>query len=220
MLRIPTAVIGTAAIVAMSTSVAFAGTMGNGSAQRNAMGHPHIAAGQLGNRVIVTFHLGSGPVSWAYDPAAGTITQLPEPAENLSPTQGIGVVVKKNPGSSAARVTGDGNGGFALPTDLTPGNYDIVVSVPAHAVNTKGTGANRMASTTSKPATITFHVIVVPTESASSVQCPGSPKCPPNTPNRMAATSAAGTQVRIQRIEMDAAHPPTVVVGSGSSSSQ
>ena len=98
--------------------------------------------------------------------------------ENVNPNTGIGVVVKKNPGSSAARLTANSDGTkFNMPDTMDPGNYDIVVSVPAHAVNTKGTGAQnvRMSSTAtgasmtsasaskSLPAQtmlLTFHVVV------------------------------------------------------------
>ncbi len=53
---------------------------------------------------------------------------------------------------------------------MDPGDYDIVISIPAHAVNTKGTGSVRMAGGTSggsKPATLTFHIIVGATKSAA-----------------------------------------------------
>ena len=138
-----------------------------------------VGVGPEKNRVIVTFHLGTGPVSWAYDPGTGTITQLPQVVENVSPNSGIGIVVKKNPGTAGThRLTANSNGTtFDLPETMDPGNYDIVVTVPAHAVNTKGTGAQnvRMSSTAtgasmtsasaskSLPAQtmlLTFHVVV------------------------------------------------------------
>jgi lactate dehydrogenase-like 2-hydroxyacid dehydrogenase len=51
--------------------------------------------------VIVTLHLASATTSWRCDPATGTVTQLPTVAENTNPNSGIGVVIKKNPGSAA-----------------------------------------------------------------------------------------------------------------------
>jgi hypothetical protein len=92
--------------------------------------------------------------SYAWGPKGDTLNQVPTPAENVNPTSGIGVVVKKNPGSSAARTVpldGDGIG------DLTPdldgdGVYDIIVTVAANAINSKGTGANRMASSSASMA--------------------------------------------------------------------
>ncbi len=233
--RIPTAAIGAAAILAMSTSLAFASAPIKGVVIKGGQ-NPHLTAGQLGHRVIVTLQLDSTS-SWAYDPATGGLNQLPTPEEQSKPIGGIGIVVKKNPGSSAARVTGDGNGGFALPTDLTPGNYDIVISVPAHAVNTKGTGSVRMAGATSTPepsskkhvsnikwtpgkatvgATLTFHIIVGPTKSAAP-----HPKSTYLLQSSSSARSAStGASTTVQSITLDASRPPTVVVGNGTSSSQ
>lgn len=165
-----------AAFVLASAVPAMAGSMGNGAAQRaaaaKAAGHTvNVGLGPEGQRVMVTI----AGTSFAYNPANGSVNQMPTPAENLNPVQGVGVVVKRNPGSSAARVTGNGNGTWAIdPSTLTAGNYDIVVTVQAHAVNTKGTGGvqGRMASSDAsasasatatlpaKTTNVTFHVTV------------------------------------------------------------
>ena len=192
-------------------------------------GHNHrltVGLGPQGHRVIVTLQLDSTS-SWAYDPAAGSLNEVPTPEEQSKPIGGIGIVVKKNPGSSEHRPTGDSDGGFTLPTDLTPGNYDIVISVPAHAVNTKGTGAigRSMAGGTSggsKPATLTFHVIVGPTKSAAPQpkstylmqENAGNNTAPvsrSNVANNRVAAPTTG-----QKITLDTSRPPTAVVGKGS----
>jgi hypothetical protein len=182
-----------------------------------------VGLGPQGHRVIVTLQLDSTS-SWAYDPASGGLNQLPTPEEQWKPISGIGIVVKKNPGNpSPANAIGDG--GFTLPTDLTPGNYDIVISVPAHAISTKGTGSVRMAGGTSggsKPATLTFHVIVGPTKSAApqpkstylmqeNASNNSAPVSRSNVANNRVAAPATG-----QKITLDTSRPPTVVVGKGS----
>ncbi len=113
-------------------------------------------------KVVIVLHITS-PAAYAYDPASGGLAPLtPVPAENTNPIGGIGVVVKKNPGtgSGAERMAPDASGGvFAFPSSMEPGNYDITVTLPAHAVNTKGTGStNRVMA--SKGAAITLHVTV------------------------------------------------------------
>jgi hypothetical protein len=209
MSRIPTAAIGAIAILAMSTSVASASAPIRGITVKG--GHnPHLTAGQLGHRFIVSFPFPGGAASWAYDPATGGLNQLPTPEEQSKPLAGIGIVVKKNPGSSAARFTASSNGTtFDLPATMDPGNYDVVISLPAHAVNTKGTGTTRMAggsSGGSKPATITFHITVTST-------------CESNQQPTPAATPKQKTWL-CSNFRVDPSHPPTVVVGSGASSSQ
>ena len=168
MRRFPAAALGAAAILAMTTSMAFAGAMGNGAAQRNGMGmgngmYQWIKASfdqAKPGSVIVTLHLASATTSWRCDPTSGSVTQLPQPVENANPTSGIGVVVKKNPGSSAARVTADSSGRFMLPSGMSEGNYDIVITLPAHAVNPEVTGAASARVAASKGATITIPIAV------------------------------------------------------------
>lgn len=46
-----------------------------------------------------------------------------------------------------------------LPSGMSEGNYDIAITVPAHAINTKGSGAVLRTAMT-KPVTMTFHAIV------------------------------------------------------------
>ncbi len=232
--RIPTAAIGAAAIVAMTTSLAFAGTTGNGSGSGKAnVQDLHLRIGSHAGRCIVTLHLGSGPVSWAYDPATGTITQLPEVVENTNPNSGIGVVVKKNPGSSAARLIGDLDGTtFDVPAATYPGNYDIV-SRSRTAINTKGTGAlaeaNRRNSTQSRlrksteqcqwtPGRQKRHTTDVPCNRSSPPQDQQQQKLA-GVP-RTALQGCHKTRDDPRRITIDSSRPPTVAVGSGTSSSQ
>ena len=227
MLRLFSAAIGAAML--LTTSAAMAGTTGNGStAVAPATYSLKVGLGPQGHRLIVTLHLASTS-SWAYDPSTGSLNQLPTPEENLNPTTGIGIVVKQPPASSAHRTNSDGNGGFTLPTDLTPGNYDIVISVPAHAINTKGTGGVRMAGGTSggsKPATLTFHVIVGPTKSAAPQpkstylmqENAGNNTNPVSRGNVCNNRTVGGGScgATVQPIHLDATHPPTAVVGKGS----
>ena len=139
-----------------------------------------VGLGPQGQRVVVTLHFAS-VVSYAYDPATSTVTPLPTPMYNSNPIGGIGVVIKKNPGGSAERmpspVTVDPTypNLYHFASSIAPGTYDIVVTVQAHAINTKGTGGQngRMAATgasmTSASATtalpaktmlLTLHIIV------------------------------------------------------------
>jgi hypothetical protein len=115
-------------------------------------------------------------VSYAYNPENNNVNQLPTLAENVNPTTGIGIVVKKNPGSpnTAYRLVGpDSHGTWTIDSSTMPaGNYNIVVTVQAHAVNTKGTGSTRMTSSTgasmanasaalpAKTMLLTFHFVV------------------------------------------------------------
>ncbi len=62
-----------------------------------------------GHGVVITLHLASTS-SWLYDPATGGLNQLPTPEENANPTTGIGIVVKKNPGSSEYRLVANADG--------------------------------------------------------------------------------------------------------------
>jgi hypothetical protein len=112
-----------------------------------------------GERVLIVLHIAT-PMAYAYDPATGGFTTVtPIPAENTNPTTGIGIVVKKNPGQSQYRVAPDSSGGtFAFPSTMAIGNYDIVITVPHNAINTKGTGCTRVGC--NKGATITLHVSV------------------------------------------------------------
>lgn len=163
--------------VLAGASAAVAGTTGNGWQQRAAAaqstGHTvMVGLGPEGHRLIVTI----AGTSFAYNPANGNVNQLPTPAENISPTTGIGIVVKKNPGSSAAPVSGpDSHGAWTIdPSTMTAGNYNIVVTVQAHAINTKGTGVAGRTTSSSTSMTsasaakalpaqtmlLTFHVVV------------------------------------------------------------
>ena len=206
-----------------------------------------LRVGSQAGRCIVTFHLGSGPVSWAYDPASGSlIRNCRRPWRTRIPSAVSALSLRRIPGSSAARVIGDldGDGVATFMPNIPAGNYDIVVSVPAHAISTKGTGAvgRTAAGATSTPepsskkhvsnikwtpgkakvgiTTLTFHITVQPPQPQENSSNKSSPVSHSNVANnRMAATSAPVT-VRVQRIEMDSSHPPTVVVGSGTSSSQ
>lgn len=188
----------------VTTSLAMAGTTGNGWSQRAAASTTYTLRVGTGSdshthKVIVTLHLASS-ASWAYDPSSGGVSQLPSTVDNLNPIGGIGIVVKKNPGGSAERVIGDlnGDGVATFMPNIPPGSYDIVISVPAHAINTKGTGTTGGRTMASKPATLTFPIIV----------SPASNKYP------------KGAYQAYQRIEVDASHAPTVAIGSGTSSSQ
>lgn len=175
-----------AILILTGASAAMAGTTGNGWQQRQAAakstGHTvTVGLGPENHRVIVTIATGNADgsnaqlTSYAYNLADSEINQLPTPTENTNPIGGIGIVVKKNPGSSAGPSCREVSAGTWTidPSSLTTGNYNIVVIVQAHAVNTKGTGANRMASsasmtsasstTTALPAKtmlLTFHVTV------------------------------------------------------------
>ncbi len=158
----------------LTTSTAMAGTTGNGwsspAPRAKAAGYNWIqasfdkgysrSASSTTNRVIITLHVASTS-TWAYDPASGSITQLPQPVENVSPTTGIGIVVKKNPGSSAVRLSPSPDGmTFALPDTMDSGNYDIVITVPGHAINTKGTGAQNGRTMAPTGATISIPIAV------------------------------------------------------------
>ena len=229
MRRIPTAAIGAAAIVAMSTSLAFAGTTGNGASQSNAAtpapaaqwikasfdkgyqsrsGYGH---GYASGRFIIELHLASVS-TYAYDPASGTINPIPQQSVEGAPVKGLTVKGGKNPGGNVAgRVIGDfdGDGVATFESNLPAGNYDIVITVPPHAINTKGAGANNRSmaggkSGGSKPATLTFHAIVTST-------C-ASTKEPKATPKPKAWLCS--------NFRVDPSKPPTVVVGSGASNSQ
>jgi hypothetical protein len=57
-------------------------------------------------------------------------------------------IVKKNPGSSAARsMAADGAGALAFPTDMEDGNYDYTLTIPAMAI-TEVTGKKTASAAT------------------------------------------------------------------------
>ncbi len=102
-----------------------------------------VGIGPEGHRVIVTTNFektgGANPLitSYAYNPDIGNITHLPQVVENTNPNSGIGIVVKKNSGSGmGAALNGpDAQGTWAIdPASLIAGNYNIVVTVPAHII--------------------------------------------------------------------------------------
>lgn len=220
------------AAMLLATSAAIAGTMGNGASQRAAQSqtarHNWIKASfdkgysartasghsYTSGRFILDLDFASAS-TWAYDPASGTITQLPQVVENTNPTTGIGVVVKKNPGSSAARLTANSDGmTFDLPDAMDPGNYEIVITVPVHAINTKGAGSgNRTIASASWPATLTFHVVVQAARSEPQPEI-SSPRDP------QSGLPAGKRMHKPFTMILDRSNPPTVVVGSGTSSQQ
>jgi hypothetical protein len=79
-----------------------------------------------------------GSSAFSLDPATGkTMATQPEPAENAHPIPGIGIVVKRNPGTSAERaipVGGDGNA--LIPSDLEDGSYDLTIRIPRSSLAT------------------------------------------------------------------------------------
>lgn len=132
-----------------------------------------VGTGPEGMRVLVTFHY-EKITTYAYDPSAGTLNQLPQPMYNTNPNSGIGIVVKKNPGSSAARtVPLDGGIGDLTPYLEGDGTYNLVVTVHAMAINTKGSGAQngRMAvSSASSGAMVSSGLPKVPMELVFTLQ--------------------------------------------------
>jgi len=180
-------------------------------------------------KVTIVLHIAT-PAAWTYDPASGALSSLtPVPQMNENPIGGIGIVVKKNPapkkrgyptpmpmnpnprGSSAERAEAtvsyptpmpmNPDGVVAFPPNMDPGNYDVVVTIAARKLPQKTAYA--------KSATITFHVIVDPMQSASSQSASYAPQ----------AKSGWTLAVRVQRIEMNRSEPPTVVMGTSNPAS-
>ena len=161
MYRMSVAAACAAMLFALSTAAAPAGVP-NGLVAASASSRQHspliikVGLGPEGHRVIVTIgcrtytagRFALDPDSFAYNPVDGNINQLPTPAENVNPTSGIGVVIKRSPGQNYSRVSGpDSHGTWTIdPSTMPAGNYEIVVTVPAHAINTKGTGAAERAT--------------------------------------------------------------------------
>ena len=226
MLRFSVAIM-CAALVFTSTSAAMAGTTSNGASMAAPAATNTISVGQSGSHIVIVLCIAT-PAAWTYDPASGGLSLLtPVPQMNQNPIGGIGLVVTKNPapkkrgyptpmpmnpnprGSSAARADAtvsyptpmpmNPNGVAAFPPNMDSGNYDIVISIPAHAISTTGTGgtAARMnhwySFNNERSATITFHVIVEPMNSASSEPQP-----------------------RRVKYELYVSQPPTVVLGKAS----
>ncbi len=98
-------------------------------------------------KVVIVLHITS-PAAYTYDPESGVFAPMTtEPQENHNPIGGIRLVVKRNPGGSAERMVGETNGDgiYAFPSSMEVGNYDIVMTMPAHAINLKGTAAANRA---------------------------------------------------------------------------
>jgi len=228
MLRFSVAIM-CAALVFASTSAAMAGTTSNGASMAAPAATNTISVGQSGSHVVIVLRIAT-PAAWTYDPASGGLSLLtPVPQMNQSPIGGIGLVVTKNPapkkrgyptpmpmnpnprGSSAARADAtvsyptpmpmNPDGVVAFPPNMDPGNYDVVVTIAARKLPQKTAYA--------KSATITFHVIVDPMQSASSQSASYAPQ----------AKSGWTLAVRVQRIEMNRSEPPTVVMGTSNPAS-
>lgn len=168
------------AFVLTGASAAVAGTMGNGGAQRAALAKAMarsvtVLLGPEGHRVIVTIATSNADgsnvqrTSYAYNPANGNVNPTPQQSVDSVPIKGTVVKGGKNPGGNytAQRVINDAV--WAINPAMTAGNYNIVVTIPANAINVKGTGAsNRTASGASTSATtlpakamdLTFHITV------------------------------------------------------------
>ena len=115
------------------------------------------------------------PIIWgyAYDPDAGTITPVPSQLVSAGPIRGSAVKVGKNPGGDYVGLVMS-NGSASLPSPMDPGKYNIVVTVPAHAINAINTGSGAVARTAAagtasatatvalpkQPMLLTFHVVV------------------------------------------------------------
>ena len=107
-----------------------------------------------GDVAVITLHL-SRPEAWSYNMATGELTPTTAGRqENVSPTSGVGVVVKKNPGSSAARTLPSQGGGANL-SSLGEGGYDLSVSFPKTA-----SAAAPNARLRPQTVVVTFHIIV------------------------------------------------------------
>ena len=131
-----------------------------------------VGVAHEGQRVIVTIK-GTASTSWAYNPAHGSINQMREPSAYSVPIKGTVVKGGKNPGGNYVNMIVDANGTAQFPATMAAGNYGLVVTVPAHAINSNGAGARngRMASVHSssaspttalptKPVQLTFHVVI------------------------------------------------------------
>ena len=123
--------------------------------KRNQRGGRVTVSGS-GDQVVIQLGLDQTE-AWSLNLATGQLSPTdPVPQDNVNPTTGIGVVIHKNPGSSANRAMPTSGGGASLPTDLEPGGYDIIVRIPPQSM------PNARLSRPAKGSRVKFHVNVTP----------------------------------------------------------
>jgi hypothetical protein len=128
-----------------------------------------VVLGPKGERVDVAFHFSNQAggansanrtytagrfaldMDYVYNPATGTVNQVPTPQESVEGAPIRGIIVKggKNPGGNyAQRVIGDfdGDGVATFAQNLSPGSYDIAITIPAGALGTKAKNATATRS--------------------------------------------------------------------------